>query len=128
MSGQWTDADVNELCDRVRQIGYDIHSYLGFGYLEKIYETALLHRLRKAGIGAESQVPTTVFDEDGFKLGEYKLDIIVERVVIVELKATRSLDDIHIAQLLGYLRATNLSHGLLINFGAKKYQIRKLKI
>lgn len=124
----WTDHQVNLLCDTVRQIGYEIHRYLGTGYLEKIYENALFHRLRKAGIRAESQVATAVHDEDGFLLGEYQLDLVVEDVLVVELKAAKNIDDAHIAQVLGYLRATRLNHGLLINFGSYKYQIRKFKI
>ena len=124
----WADTQVNSLCDHVRQIGYEIHLYLGTGYLEKIYENALLHRLQKAGISAESQVPTEVHDEDGFLLGDYKLDIVVEGVLVIELKAAKNIDDAHIAQLLGYLRSTDLNHGLLINFGSHKYQIRKFKL
>ncbi len=87
----------------------------------------LLHRLQKAGIHARSQVPTKVHDEDGFLLGEYQLDIVVEGILVIELKASKNIDDAHIAQLLGYLKATDLHHGLLINFGSYKYQIRKFK-
>lgn len=86
---EWTDAMVNELSDQVRQIGYQIHRYLGTGYLEKIYENALLHQLHKAGIRAESQVLTEVRDEDAFLLGDYKLDIVVEGVLVIELKAAK---------------------------------------
>ncbi len=124
----WTDDEINELCDRIRQIGYEIHMYLGTGYLEKIYENALRHRLQKAGIQARSQLLTEVYDEDGFLLGEYQLDIVVENILVIELKAAKNIDDAHIAQLLGYLRSTKLHHGLLINFGSYKYQIRKFKL
>ena len=124
----WTDEQINELCDQIRQIGYEIHQYLGTGYLEKIYENAVLHRLQKAGIRARSQVPTQVHDVDGFLLGEYQLDIVVEGILVIELKAARNIDDAHVAQILGYLRSTELHHGLLINFGSYKYQIRKFKI
>lgn len=123
----WTDEQVNQLCDRVRQIGYDLHVYLGTGYLENIYERGLMHRLSKAGIHCESQVPVEVFDEDDFCLGEYKMDLVVEGILVIEIKAARALDDNHTAQLLGYLTATKLRHGLLINFGSAKYQIRKFK-
>ena len=67
-------------------------------------------------------------EKDGFLLGDYKLDIVVEGVLVIELKAAKNIDDAHIAQLLGYLRSTDLNHGLLINFGSCKYQIRKFKI
>jgi GxxExxY protein len=123
----WVDKKVNELCDRVRQIAYELHVYLGTGYLENIYERGMLHRLSKAGIQCESQMPVDVFDEDGFLLGEYKLDLVVENVLVIELKAARTIDDNHIAQILGYLKATKLQHGLLINFGSAKFQIRKFK-
>jgi len=123
----WVDEKVNELCDRVRQIAYELHVYLGTGYLENIYERGMLNRLSKVGIHCESQAPVDVFDEDGFLLGEYKLDLVVENVLVIELKATRAIDDNHIAQILGYLKATKLQHGLLINFGSAKFQIRKFK-
>lgn len=124
----WSDVRVKELCDRVRQIAYDLHVYLGTGYLEKIYENGLLHRLAKAGIRCEKQVPVQVFDDDQFCLGEYKLDLVVEEILVVEIKAARGIDDKHVAQILGYLKATALSHGLLINFGSAKFQIRKFKM
>ena len=124
----WHDNEVNELCDRIRQIAYDLHVYLGTGYLENIYERGMRHRLTKAGIRCESQVPVEVFDEDQFCLGEYKLDLVVEGIIVLELKAARAIDDNHIAQILGYLKATHLNHGLLINFGSGKFQIRKFKM
>lgn len=123
----WSDTEVNALCDRVRQIAYDLHVYLGTGYLENIYERGMHHRLTKAGIRCERQVPVEVFDEDQFCLGEYKLDLVVEDILVVELKAARAIDDNHIAQILGYLKATKLQHGLLINFGSAKFEIRKFK-
>ncbi|KLU06063.1 NADH:ubiquinone oxidoreductase subunit 5 (chain L)/Multisubunit Na+/H+ antiporter, MnhA subunit [Rhodopirellula islandica] len=124
----WSDVRVKELCDRVRQIAYDLHVYLGTGYLEKIYENGLLHRLAKAGIRCEKQVPVQVLDDDQFCLGEYKLDLVVEEILVVEIKAARGIDDKHVAQILGYPKATTLSHGLLVNFGSAKFQIRKFKM
>ena len=87
----------------------------------------MLHRMAKSGIHCEAQVSTKVFDEDGFCLGEYQLDLLDEDILVVEPKASRIIDDNHIAQLLGYLTATELNHGLLINFGAHRFQIRKFK-
>ena len=123
----WDDARINELCDRVRQIAYDLHLYLGTGYLEKIYESGMHHRLAKAGIRCERQISVKVFDEDRFCLGEYKLDFVIEGILVIEIKAARAIDDHHVAQILGYLKATTLQHGLLINFGSAKFQIRKFK-
>jgi GxxExxY protein len=120
-----TDKEVNLLCDRVRQIAYDIHIYLGHGHLEKVYEMALAHRLRKANIAVEQQYPLNVYDEDGTLLGEYYADLLIEHILIVEIKAGRAFALEHEAQILGYLRSAKLEHGLLINFGSQKFEIRK---
>lgn len=117
--------DIMKLCDIVRQTGYELHRYLGGGQLEKVYENGLAHRLKKLGIEVEQQVPLNVFDEDGTVLGEYCADIFVAKRLIVEVKACRAFADEHVAQLLGYLRASHIEHGLLINFGPARYQIRK---
>ncbi len=118
-------SNVKELCDIVRQTSFDIHCYLKHGHLEKIYENALVHRLRKHGLDVAAQYPLTVYDEDGTVLGEYYADLFVERQLIVELKACSSFVNEHIAQTLGYMRASRIEHGLLINFGASKLQIKK---
>jgi len=120
-----TDTDIFQLCDRIRQIGYDLYGYLRQGHLEKIYENGLANRLRKSGMKIEQQYPLRVFDEDGTVLGEYFADLFVESRLIVELKACKTLAPEHTAQLLGYLCACQIEHGLLINFGAPKFQIRK---
>ena len=93
--------------------------------MEKVYETALVNRLGKQGLAVATQHPLQVFDEDGSVLGEFFADLFIENCLIVELKAVRYILDEHIAQLLGYLRASRIEHGLLINFGAPKYQIKK---
>lgn len=93
--------------------------------MEKVYENALAHRLRKAGVHTEQQHPIEVFDEDGTSIGEYFPDLLGEDALIVELKASRSLVSEHVAQILGYLRSARREHGLLINFGSYKFQIRK---
>lgn len=117
--------DIMRLCDAVRQTGFDLRAYLGHGHLEKVYENGLAHRLRKEGFRVEQQVAISVLDEDGTVLGEYFADLLIEGFLIIELKACKSIADEHIAQILGYLRATRLEHGLLINFGAPKYEIKK---
>jgi GxxExxY protein len=117
--------DIMKLCDLVRQTGFDLHRYLGPGHLEKVYENGLAHRLRKAGLNVEQQWYLKVHDEDGTVLGEYFADLFIDNRLFVEVKACRALVDEHIAQLLGYLRASRVEHGLLINFGAAKYQIKK---
>jgi GxxExxY protein len=116
---------INDLCDKVRKTAHAIHLYHGHGHLEKIYENALTHRLHKAGVSVEQQVPLQVLDEDGTALGDYLADLFVENELLVELKACKTLADEHTAQLLGYLKASRQNHGLLINFGSYKFEIRK---
>jgi len=117
---------VFELTDVVRETGYAIHCYHGPGHLEKVYENALVHRLRKQGLNVEQQKPLTVRDEDGTVVGEYIADIIIEGRLILEIKAAKAIADEHIAQTLGYLRSAHLEHGVVVNFGAPRFQIRKL--
>ena len=128
MSPESPKSEIFQLCDRVRETGFAIHRYLRHGHAEKIYRNALVHRLRKQGIQAESEIPLTVFDEDGTVLGEFRADVIVVGQLIVEVKARKALDNEDIAQLLGYLRAARIEHGLLINFGAAKFEIRKFAL
>jgi GxxExxY protein len=116
---------IMELCDVVRETAYAIHIYHGHGHLEKVYENALVHRLKKAGIAVTQQHPLTVYDEDGTVIGEYFADILVDGRLIVELKASRALTDEHTAQLLGYLKSARIEDGLLINFGSYKFQVKK---
>ncbi|SRR6266536_3030724 len=117
--------DIMELSDVVRETAFAIHRYHKHGHLEKVYENALVHRLRKLGLDVKQQHPLTVYDEDGTILGEYFADLYVDNRLIVELKAVKAIADEHIAQLLGYLRASRIEHGLLMNFGAPRFEIRK---
>ena len=116
--------NINTLCDIVRETSFAIHSYLRSGHLEKVYENALAHRLRKQGLKVEQQHPLAVFDEDG-TLGEYYADLFVEGCLVVELKAVRDVCDEHVAQILGYLRSSRIETGLLINFGGKRFHVKK---
>jgi GxxExxY protein len=116
---------INELCRFVRETAYAIHVYHGHGHLEKVYENALAHRLGKAGLNVKQQHPITVFDEDRTIIGEYFADLFIEETLVAELKACRALANEHTAQILGYLRSSQREHGLLMNFGSYKFQIRK---
>ena len=109
---------IFQLSDIVRETGFAIHNYHRHGHVEKIYENALVNRLRKRGLHVVQQHPLSVFDEDGTLLGEFYADLFVEGKLIIELKAVRAVLDEHVAQLLGYLRSSRCEHGLLINFGA----------
>ena len=117
--------DINRLCDIIRETSFQIHRFLRSGHLEKVYENALTHRLIKLGIQVIQQHPLDVSDEDGTLLGHFCADLFVANKLIVEVKACRGLVDEPLAQLLGYLRASRIEHGLLINFGGQKLQIKK---
>jgi GxxExxY protein len=119
------DGQVNAICDIVRETGFAIHKFFGSGFREKVYERSLVHRLTKAGLAVDVQARVMIHDEDGTELVEEAMDLIINRVLIVELKAIRQTTDNDIAQLLGYLKATSFRHGLLINFGGPKFFIRK---
>lgn len=117
--------EINELCDLVRETSFSIHKFLRNGHLEKVYENSLVHRLRKQGVQVEQQFPLKVYDEDGTVLGEYFADLFVEEVLIIELKACKTIAEEHVAQLLGYLSSSRIETGLLINFGAAKLYVKK---
>ncbi len=93
-----------------------------------MYENALAHRLRKVGLDVQQQYPLKVYDEDGTLIGDYNADLFVDNRLIIELKAAKALADEHVAQVLGYLRTSRIEHGLLINFGAPKFEIRKFAL
>ena len=117
--------DTKALCDQIRRIAFAIHVYHGHGHLEKVYENALVHRLRKAGLNVLQQHPIQVFDEDGTLIGEFIADLFVENCLIIELKAAKMLVGEHVSQILGYLKSARIEDGLLINFGSYKFEIRK---
>ena len=120
-----TDELVNQLCDQIREQAYDLHQWLRHGHLEKVYENGLRNRIRRLGLTVEQQHPIQVQDRDGSILGDFLADLFVEDELIIELKACKAIADEHVAQILGYLRASGKRHGLLINFGAPKLEIRK---
>jgi len=119
------NGDIFTLCNVIRQTSFDIHHFLRSGHREYIYENALVHRLAKKGIKVEQQPRIPVFDEDGTLLGRLKADLFVENRLICEIKSVRTLVDEHTAQLLGYLRASRIEHGLLINFGGSRLEVKK---
>ena len=117
---------MRELASQVGQIAYRVHEYFGNGLLEKVYESALEHRLIKAGCKVERQKPLKVFDEDGYCVGDYFVDMLVNDGLIVELKAVKSLVPEHFAQIMNYLKITRNPVGLLINFGSYKFERRTI--
>ena len=113
-----------ELTGQVIKAFYDVYNTLGYGFLEKVYENALVIELQKLGLDVMAQARIEVC-YDGHLVGEYFADLLVERKVIVEVKAARTLGDGHEAQLLNYLKATPYEVGLLLNFGPKPQVKRK---
>lgn len=117
--------DLDGLTERIIGAVFQVSNTLGVGYLEKVYERALIHELGKRGLRVQSQLPIQVV-YDGVIVGDYVSDIMVEEKVLLELKAVDNLADIHLAQCLNYLTATKLRLCLLINFGKPRVQIRRV--
>ena len=116
--------DINELTYKINGAIFKVNKVLGTGFLEKVYENALLVELRNIGLNATAQVPISVKYE-GEIVGEYFADIVVENRVVLELKAVEYLAKIHEAQLLNYLNATDYDVGLLVNFTYPKAVIKR---
>jgi GxxExxY protein len=114
-----------DLTERIIGVYYEVYNELGYGFLESVYHTAMRIALQHAGLSVEVevQVPVTFRGES---IGEFRVDLLVEGKVIMELKAVRSLEPAHEAQLFHYLRATTIEVGLLVNFGAPRPQLRRL--
>jgi GxxExxY protein len=103
-----------------------VHSYLGNGFQEKIYQKALAIEFSKAGLGFAKELEVPIFYE-GEEIGTRRVDFLVENEVMVEIKALTKLEDVHLAQGLYYLVAYKLDKGLLINFGAKSLEVKRLR-
>ncbi|MEK7238570.1 MAG: GxxExxY protein [Nitrospirota bacterium] len=125
MNTDFTDFKNKELTEKIIKIFYKVYNKLGYGFLEKVYENALMIELRKEDIYAINQSPIKV-SYDGEIIGEYYADILVEGKVLLEIKAARNLAEEHEAQLLNYLKATDSEVGLLLNFGPKPEVKRKV--
>ena len=119
------DGEILALCNVIRETSFEIHKYLRSGFTEKIYENALANRLRKKGVTVAQQERMKVFDEGGTLLGLLTADLFVDKRLICEIKSCTTLIEAHTAQLLGYLRAARIEHGLLINFGAPRLEVKK---
>jgi len=118
-------SEMSQLTERVIQCAFAVSNALGCGFLEKVYENALAYELRKAGIRAEQQYGIKVH-YDGVVVGDYMADLLVEGSLLLELKAVKELDNIHLAQCLNYLKATKLRLCLLMNFAKPKLEVRRV--
>ena len=115
---------LNDITYAINGAIFEVNKILGPGFLEKVYENALLYELKNRGLKAESQAPITV-NYKGQCVGEYFADLLVEDIVIIELKTVEKIEKIHEAQLLNYLKATGIQVGLLVNFRHPKAEIKR---
>ena len=118
---------LNPLTEKIIGCVFKVSNTLGPGFLEKVYENALAHELRKAELDFRQQYPISVL-YDGTVVGEFLADLLVNEQVIIELKAVKNLDDAHLAQCLNYLKATGLPLCLLINFGTPRVQAKRVAL
>jgi len=125
MNADRTVVKLDQLTGAVIGCAFRVHNTLGCGFLEKVYENALAHELRKAGVPAIQQHPVKV-RYDGVVVGDYIADLFVDRRLIIELKAQPTLDDVVLAQTLNYLRAAGHSLGLVLNFGQPRLAIKRV--
>jgi GxxExxY protein len=117
--------DINLITKEIIGKSFKVSNTLGNGFLEKVYQNALSYELTKSGLNVKQQYPLEVFYEDKV-VGEYFADLLVENKIILELKATKALEDIHLAQILNYLKACDMNFGLLINFGTPRVEIKRV--
>jgi len=115
----------SEITERIIGCAFAVSNALGCGFLEKVYENALAHELKKAGFSVVQQQRINV-TYDGVAVGYYEADIVVDGSVIIEVKALRALDDAHKAQCINYLKATGVRLGLLINFGTSRVEVKRV--
>ena len=115
---------LNALTEKIIGCAFTVSNVLGAGFLEKVYENALAHELRKARVNAVQQKDIEV-KYDGIVVGQYCADLLVDSAVIVELKELKAFDEVHYAQCLNYLRATGMKICLLLNFGTPRLQIKR---
>ncbi len=115
----------SDITEKIIKAFYNVYNKLGYGFLEKVYENAMLIELTKFGLNCKNQFPIEVFYDEK-KVGEYFTDIIVNDTVIVELKAAENVCEEHECQLVNYLKATEIEVGLLLNFGKEPQLKRKV--
>jgi GxxExxY protein len=113
-----------ELTEKITGIFYDVYNELGYGFLECVYEESLVIVLHEARLAVDRQILLPVWFR-GHKVGDFRADVMVENSVLLELKSARSLDPAHEAQLLHYLKSTEIEVGMLLNFGTRP-QFRRL--
>ncbi len=116
---------LDKITESIIGCAYTVMSALGSGFLEKVYENALIYELRKCGLTVFQQHSIKVY-YDGFVVGDYVADLLVENQILIELKAVKAIDENHRAQCMNYLKATGHTVCLLINFGAPKLEVKRI--
>ena len=120
--------DIETLLKEIQEAAYEVHLHLCPGFLENVYQNALMHELSLRGIHAEKEVNIAI-SYKGSNIGDYRADIVVENCIILELKAVSETTKLHEAQLVNYLQATGIDNGVLINFGSDRFRfIRKNRL
>ena len=117
--------EFGNLTEVIIGAGIEVHRKLGPGFLEAVYENALVVELRKRGLDVEQQKAISI-KYDGFEVGTHRLDVLVQGQVIVDLKSIKAFEDVHFAVVRSQLRAAGLKHGLLLNFAGVKLQIKRV--
>lgn len=120
------DVSDDELIERTIGAAFHVQNQLGAGFLDKVYENALWYELNERGLATERQKPIAV-KYGTIVVGEYFADLVVQERLLIELKATKKLDEIHTAQVLNYLKATGFKNGLLMNFGSPRVEVRRYR-
>lgn len=125
MDAEERRSKINRVTEKIITCGYRVSNTLGSGFLEKVYENALAVELRQDSLGVEQQYAIRVFYRNQ-PVGDFVADLLVEECVLVELKSARTLDDVHSAQCLNYLKATGLKVCLLVNFGRPRAEVKRI--
>ena len=116
-----------DLSYKIVELALEVHNELGCGFLEKVYENALMMLFEREGIPAKQQAPADVYFQNKV-IGQYFADILVDNKVILELKTVDAISDVHNAQVLNYLRATGVKLGLIMNFAKPRFEYKRLVV
>jgi GxxExxY protein len=118
--------EFEELTGKIIGAAIEVHRQLGPGFIESIYENALVYELRKRGLKVEQQLEAPVFYDGNVEVGKHRLDLLVEGEIVVDLKAISELQDVHFAIVKSQLRAVKRKHGLLLNFAKVTLEVKRV--
>jgi len=114
-----------ELTEKIIAAAINVHQSLGPGFIESIYENALIHELRKRGLQVKQQYEVSI-KYDGVEVGKHRLDLFIQEIIVVELKSIKNIEDIHFAIVKSYLKAVGQEHGLILNFAKPTLEIKRV--